>query len=96
MTYSATFNGAEEFPSWLAFLAEQAIFEGNATERGQFVICIVAEDLYKDSAESCFIVTVLNNPPILVNPIQDISIKAQQEWMFYIPSDTFEDVDGDD
>ena len=67
---------------------------GTPEALGFFSIALTADDGNGGQATDIFNVEVINNDPVLVNPIdQQVFIKNQSN-SFTIPSDTFDDIDG--
>ena len=60
---------------------ENNTFSGFGEEIGEFNICITVEDPYNETAQSCFILSILNQVPVFYD-IDDQSVYIDQLWIF--------------
>jgi Ca2+-binding RTX toxin-like protein len=99
-TYSAKLADGSDLPSWLSFNATTRILSGTPanSQVGSIDIKIIAADNLGDTAEDIFKLTVqnVNDAPILVSPIADQNIKANQTLNFVLPVGCFSDIDAGD
>jgi Ca2+-binding RTX toxin-like protein len=100
LTYSAKLGDGSVLPSWLSFNATTQILSGTPTNSqvGLIDIKIIAADKLGDTAEDIFKLTVqnVNDAPILVSPIADQIINANQTLNFVLPVGSFSDIDAGD
>ncbi len=100
LTYTASMQNACEFPEWLSFNAENRIFTGTPanTDVGTYKIRLTATDTYNGTSVCVFDIQVINtnDAPILVNPISDITIDADEEFTYQVLINTFYDEDIND
>jgi Ca2+-binding RTX toxin-like protein len=100
LTYSAKLADGSVLPSWLTFNAVSQTLSGTPAngQVGVIDIKIIAADKLGDTAEDTFKLTVqnVNDAPILVTPIADQIIKANQTLNFVLPVGSFSDIDAGD
>jgi Ca2+-binding RTX toxin-like protein len=100
LTYSAKLGDGNILPSWLSFNATNRTLSGTPTNSqvGSIDIKIIAADKLGDTAEDIFKLTVqnVNDAPILVSPIADQTINANQTLNFVLPVGCFNDIDAGD
>jgi Ca2+-binding RTX toxin-like protein len=100
LTYRAKLADGSALPSWLSFNAATQILSGTPanSQVGSIDIKIIAADKLGDTAEDIFKLTVqnVNDAPILVSPIVDQIINANQTLNFVLPVGSFSDIDAGD
>jgi len=96
LTYTAKHDDSA-LPDWLSFNAVTRTFSGTPTndDVGISSITVIATDQSYSSVSDIFTLTVINtnDPPILVNPIQDQRIDEDSELKFTFDASTYKDID---
>ena len=99
LTLSATQENGDRLPAWLNFNANTGTFSGTPAESdvGSISIKVTANDGHGGTQSDSFNLTVLpgNKAPIVVNPIDNQTVTAGEDFSFPVPGDTFSDPDGD-
>ncbi len=100
LTCSATLADGSALPSWLTFDPSTMTFSGMSSndDVGILALKVTATDTSGASVSDVFNVTVLNvnDPPVIANPIADLSTMADAAFNFTVPAGTFTDVDAGD
>ena len=100
LTYSATLGdeGKSPLPVWLTFDASTRTFSGTPSEddRDSLEIIVTAEDSGGSRATDSFSLAVgrINTVPVLLKELSDQVANEDAPFLFQMPEDTFDDVDG--
>jgi hypothetical protein len=94
LTYTAETSDNSPLPSWLNFNALQREFSGTPTTSNTYPIKVIANDGYDGSVFNTFQIHVINNSPIVTNPIQNQTAMVNALFNYIFPTNTFFDSDG--
>jgi len=100
LTYSATLSDGSVLPSWLAFDATTQTFSGTPANDnvGNLSLKVTATDTAGASVSDEFNVlvkseSIVNNPPVVVNPIANQTTLEDSLFTFTVPGNVFADID---
>ena len=98
LSYNASLANNNPLPAWLNFNSDTRTFSGTpgVDDEGIYNIHISAIDQYNGRVDTNFLLFVKgeNEPPIVLNPIQDIVIAVNEQLQYKIENDTFFDPSG--
>ena len=96
LTYSATLSSGAALPAWLNFDAASRTFSGIPTDVVSTTVRVTASDGTATVSDD-FVITVnnVNDAPIVVSPIPNLSIAEKTPFAFTLPGNTFYDADAD-
>jgi len=96
LTYNATQAGGNPLPNWMSFDPVNRQFTGTPQIGDQAVLAIsvTAEDGYGGSSSDIFVLTVANRNPN-GGSLTDQTANINQIFSYQVPSNTFNDLDGD-
>ncbi|MEQ1770386.1 MAG: putative Ig domain-containing protein, partial [Devosia sp.] len=101
LTRSATLTGGAALPSWLSFNAATGVFTGTPPvgSAGQVSVSVTVNDGNAHTATDTFLITIgggaANTPPVVANPIADLSRAEDSSFTFTLPTNVFSDANGD-
>lgn len=97
LSYSASLSDGSPLPSWLSFDAATQTFSGTPTNSdvGEIDIRVSAEDLSGATAFADFTLAVanVNDAPVVVSPLSNLSTDEDALVSYTVPVDTFADPD---
>ena len=97
LTYTAYLANETPLPDWLTFDPSTQTFSGMPlnSEVGLMTIIVKAEDANQSSITDTFMIQVnnTNDPPVLVNSIQDSMAQTNASYSFTVDINTFTDPD---
>ncbi len=102
LIYTATQTNNNPLPAWLTLGGSNGrTFLGTPSngDKGFLFVLLVASDPHGEAASVSFTITVsdltTNNPPFLAANILDQMASVNELWTFIVPTNTFDDIDGD-
>ncbi|WP_108811931.1 putative Ig domain-containing protein [Sphingorhabdus sp. Alg231-15] len=96
LTLSATLADGSDLPAWLSF--DGARFAGQPPQdfNGMIEIALTASDGELEASDLFALsITPVNDPPVILTPLADVSSAEDSQVDVAVPTDTFVDVDGD-
>jgi Ca2+-binding RTX toxin-like protein/GH24 family phage-related lysozyme (muramidase) len=95
LSYSATLADGTALPAWLTFDAATGTFTGTPgdADTGAVSVKVTATDPTGLAASSTFVLTVnhVNEAPVVVNALTDLSTDNTKAFAFVVPTNTFAD-----
>lgn len=95
ITVSVVMADGESLPAWLTFDGQYLNGTVPANFAGTLALNVNGSDGKASAIESFSLSANSNNQPVVVNPLQSISVNEDQSIDFTIPANTFADADGD-
>jgi hypothetical protein len=95
LSYSAKLSDDSPLPDWLSFNSLQRKFSGTPNTFTTHSIKVTASDNYGGSISNGFNIQVINNAPIIANPLQNQTATINVLFNYIFPANTFIDPDGD-
>jgi hypothetical protein len=94
LAYTAKLSDDSPLPSWLNFDSLQRKFFGTPNTFTTHSIKVTASDNYGGSISNGFNIQVINNAPIVANPLQNQTATINALFNYVFSTDTFIDPDG--
>jgi len=96
LTLSALLSDDSPLPAWLSFTGTTFTGTPLNADVGMITVKVTADDGNSGSVSNEFILTVdTNDPPTVAFPILDQIATEDSPFTFMIPTDTFDDINGD-
>lgn len=94
ITVSIVQAGGEPLPSWLTFDGQNLTGTVPVDFSGSLELAVAGSDGRAKTFENFLLTAEANSAPVVVNPLQDVSINEDENVDFVIPAGSFSDADG--
>lgn len=97
LSFSALLEDGSELPDWLTFDENGLRGTGDNSAVGSYTLVITATDNYgaQTSTSMSLEISNVNDAPVVSVQIEDITVAENEAIDWFLPTDTFNDIDGD-